>query len=63
MSWPTINRLCRNCGGVTISKRSWGSGVQLRNIDNCDFCNAPLTEADNYDGYKIPDAHAREEEK
>ncbi|QZA71299.1 hypothetical protein AH02_57 [Pseudomonas phage AH02] len=59
MSWPSFHRLCRHCGGVTISKRNYVSGARLRSIDKCDFCQARLTDADNYDGIKLPESHRK----
>jgi hypothetical protein len=60
MSWPSVHRLCRHCGGVSTSAREWATGAQLRRLDKCDLCSAPLTAEDDYDTYRLPPAHSEE---
>lgn len=57
MSWPAHHRMCRHCGGVSRCNANYGNGSPSRSLDNCDFCKAPLTAADDYDTYNIPDDH------
>lgn len=57
MSYPSHFRLCRHCGGVSEARRDWMTGRELRALDNCDHCRAPLTHEDDYNTRALPAAH------